>query len=84
MIYRSKKPVIVEAFRPGIDFPVPDWFYKAFNEGQLYSRDNPLTIESIEGDMVCHPGDYLIKDISGKFYSYASWAFINMYEPVEE
>lgn len=84
MIYRRKTPVIVEAFRPGIDYPVPDWYFKAYNEGKLYYRDDITAIFSIEGDTICTPGDYLIKDISGKIYSCKACNFKDMYEPLEE
>lgn len=84
MFYRSKQPIVVDAFRPGIDYPVPAWYYKAYNEGELYLQTDPLAIKSVKGDMVCRPGNYLIKDISGEIHSCVYSIFRDMFEPIKE
>ena len=60
-----KRPVIVEAFQFGID-TVPEWFkakYITVENGETIA-----CIETLEGDMLFHNGDYVIKGVEGELY----------------
>ena len=94
MRYR-KKPVIVEAFQYDGDFRdkdgVPKWAVDAYNEGVLFFRslqfDKPsreLVIETLEGDMRCPIGNYIIREIHGELYSCDKNIFEETYEGVDE
>ena len=71
MRYR-KKPVIIEAFRIGIDC-IPDWFMNkvSTNEIILYGKssgfehydDTNCDIKTLEGTMHANHGDYIIKGV---------------------
>lgn len=41
-----------------------------------------LTITTLEGRMVCSPGDYLIRGVEGEFYPCKETVFDTCYEPV--
>ena len=53
----------------------PYWAIEAYNEGVLYYYDSQyesytrtLKIKTLEGDMHCSVGDYIIKGIHGELY----------------
>jgi hypothetical protein len=95
MKYR-KKPVVVEAFRFGVDF-MPEWFndevkkkavqvwYIPFSE----SRPNEYgfshcDIRTLEGVMRGNYGDYIIKGVNGELYPCKADIFEKTYEKFED
>jgi hypothetical protein len=89
MRYR-KKPVVIEAFRYGID-PEPDWFKEALRYGNVYYNtwipEDPIPecyIKTLEGIMTCNAGDYLIRGIIGELYPCKPDIFEATYEAVKE
>ena len=91
MKYR-KKPVVVEAFRLGIDY-IPDWFMDKVttNEIILYGTssafyhvpDTNADINTLEGVMHANYGDYIIKGVNGEIYPCKADIFEKTYEPVK-
>ena len=86
-----KKPVVVEAFRYGID-EVPLWAREAkykdlFKPFSQYGGPNGTIrwceIETLEGTMRGDYGDYIIKGIKGEIYPCKPDIFEQTYEPVE-
>ncbi len=82
MKYKTK-PVEIEAIQytgeNGTEilkfmFPNIEPDAKSFNE----------TIETLEGDMHCSAGDYIIKGLNGEFYPCKPDIFEKKYEPVED
>ena len=74
-----KKPIKVEAFQFGVD-DIPDWFkakYITFDNGNLTA-----CIETLEGDMLFHDGDYVIKGVEGELYPCRKNIFEKTYEEV--
>lgn len=95
MKYR-KKPVIVEAFRLGVD-PIPLWFDELKNKGEVIlcnafdGRGDPLAcmelfarILTLEGVMTASEGDYIILGVHGEGYPCKPDIFEQAYERVEE
>ncbi|WP_407450033.1 hypothetical protein [Fibrobacter sp.] len=95
MKYR-KKPVMVEAFRLGVD-PIPLWFDERMNKGEamLCRTCNDLAgpladlklsarILTLEGVMTASEGDYIILGVQGEVYPCKSDIFEQTYERVEE
>jgi hypothetical protein len=90
-----KKPVVIEAFRMGID-PRPDWFqdevtknnitthYVASNhgEGPFNFKQTYCYINTLEGTMLGDYGDYIIKGIKGEIYPCKPDIFEATYEEV--
>ena len=87
-----KKPIIIEAFRYGIDNR-PDWFCDAVTNGtvitfaspNLYNNDDNLShclLLTLEGPMRGNYGDYIIKGIKGELYPCKPDIFLATYEPV--
>jgi hypothetical protein len=74
-----KKPVVVEARQyDGTNGPE----LLAWALGEL--RGGVLTINTLEGDMVASPGDYIICGVEGEFYPCKPAIFEATYEPVDE
>lgn len=94
MKYR-KKPVVIEAFRMGID-PRPDWFTQAVTDNWIrtYTDDpdqDPFTftktyclIDTLEGKMKGDYGDFIIKGVQGEIYPCKPDIFEQTYEQVIE
>ena len=75
MEYR-KKPVVIEAFKYGIDY-VPDWFMDKVTSNEIITyvgtdiRDSSeyyCEIKTLEGIMRGNCGDYIIKGVQGEIY----------------
>jgi len=86
MLYR-KKPIEVEAQEWQGDFTVDGeniaepWIDAALEDGTLYFKDQgDLYIKTLEGDMHCSVGDFIIKGINGELYACAPDIFWKTYE----
>lgn len=91
-----KRPVIIDAFRIGVD-PIPDWFMDKVTDNTitLYS-DAPddchiecrhlyktwCEIQTLEGTMVGSYGSYIICGIKGECYPCDPDIFTQSYDPV--
>lgn len=97
MKYR-KKPVVIEAFRIGIDY-IPDWAMDAVTTNKIILHsDVPVTssydpfdhshktwceIKTLEGVIRGNHGDYIIQGVKGEIYPCKPDIFVATYEPVE-
>lgn len=89
MKYR-KKPLTVDAFRYDGDlinsqgqFYVPSWAVAAFKKGDLYYNGEPpceLVVYTMEGDMRCDVGDWIIRGVAGEIYPCKNEIFELTYE----
>ena len=93
----KKKPVVIEAFRMGID-PRPDWFQDEITAGNITTQladgeiddGNPWNhkktccmIKTLEGVMRGNYGDYIIRGVKGEIYPCKPDIFIATYEAAE-
>lgn len=89
-----KKPVVIEAYQYTGDFiennvwNAPTWIKQALDIGKLKYKeveDNPpeLYVVTLEGDMKCDYGDYIIKGVKGELYPCKPDIFEETYEPSE-
>lgn len=73
-----KKPLVVEAMQWNgeLDLCVPGL------EGRYYCVDSKriLFVKTLEGDMACNVGDYIVKGIEGEFYPVKESIFNKLYE----
>ncbi|MGL5460789.1 MAG: hypothetical protein ACRDBY_14325 [Cetobacterium sp.] len=84
-----KKPVVVEAFEFGVDY-MPDWFVNRVSDntillmymGRLYPQEGYCVIKTLEGEMIGHIGDYIIKGIRGEIYPCRADIFKKSYEQI--
>jgi len=81
-----KKPVVIEAEQwvpPSPDDQAP---FRPDHLGVLYrgdGMDGPLgTIDTLEGIMTVHPGDWIITGIAGEKYPCKDAIFKETYEPL--
>lgn len=90
MKYR-KLPVEVEAIKylghgnvEGHD--VPDWMWDAFENKTLMptNGDDPLYVETLKGNRILSPGDYLVRGVKDELYPVKPDIFEQTYERVEE
>lgn len=89
-----KRPVVIEAFRLGID-SIPDWFMdKVTDRTVTLLSDRPISspfdhdhktmadIETLEGTHRANHGDYIIKGVKGELYPCKPDIFEMTYEEV--
>ena len=76
-----KKPVVVEAFKFGIDC-MPDWFETAIKNGDVVFPVKPIgaKIRTLEGWLEADYGDYIIQGIKGEIYACKPDIFNMTYE----
>lgn len=91
MKYR-KKPVIIEAiqFKGGaencrevMEFLNPGLDFNAYTERIADLEKYGFHIHTLEGDMLCSLGDYVIKGVKGEFYPCKPDIFESTYEEVK-
>jgi hypothetical protein len=72
-----KKPVVIDAWKwegkLNLDFAIP---------GAYMAHDDTLLINTLEGQMRCDVGDWIIKGVKGEFYPCKPDIFEATYEPV--
>lgn len=81
-----KRPVVVEAFRLGEEYP--QWFAEAVghlratthNHNGRYEDDYAL-IKTLEGTMRAEKGDWIIRGVKGEIYPCKPDIFDLTYEP---
>lgn len=66
----KKKPVIVEALQfDGKNLHEAETFVGKELKAKVHSNDlYEVVIETLEGDMIASPGDYIIKGVKEEFY----------------
>ena len=82
-----KKPVIIDAFVwTGDQTQVedPKWITKAIKEGIVYFDGGEMIINTLEGEMVAHPNDYIIQGVKGEIYPCKPDIFEMTYEVVND
>lgn len=83
----KKKPVVIEAlkFNTEIDYIV--MVAKWGNEFESKTRYKELCfvcVDTLEGQMICAKGDYIIKGVKGEFYPCKPDIFEMTYDKVED
>ena len=72
-----KKPVVIEAFKLGVDY-IPDWFMDAVTANEVilhgtssgfnHVADTNADIHTLEGWHHANYGDYIIRGVKGEIY----------------
>ena len=82
-----KKPIPVEATRIPVSdefaewlVGAPKWFKEAFQIGKIFLHPSGLIIATLEGEMLCEWGNYLIRGIKGELYPCRRDIFEETYE----
>ena len=88
-----KKPIIIEAFRIGIDY-IPDWFANKVSSNDIilhgkssgfnHYDDTSCDIKTLEGIMHANYGDYIIKGIKDEIYPCKPDIFKQTYKEYKE
>jgi hypothetical protein len=83
-----KKPVVIEAVQfTGKNHKDVKRFCRSLiitsidDDGASFTRANPL-IPTLEGQMMCMPGDWIIQGVKGEFYPCKPDIFAATYEAV--
>lgn len=78
-----KRPVVIEAAKTGIDFE-RDLEIMAWCGGEFTDEDSEFlfTIPTMEGDLGCPMGAFVIKSVQGEFYACDAEIFELTYEEV--
>jgi len=78
-----KKPVVIEAVQYlGGDESQDN--VADFMDADIAVSDDAILIDTLEGEMIAIPGDWIIKGIKGEFYPCKPEIFAATYEAVEE
>lgn len=84
-----KKPVVIGAVQYEgkgnfADHNVPDWIWDALENKKikLTNGTDPLTIATMEGDMIASPGDWIIRGVAGELYPCKPDIFAATYDEV--
>ena len=90
MAQYRKKPVVIEAFKYGID-PRPDWFNDKVTTNEIITfislEDSSVyycEIKTLEGIMKGEHGDYIIQGVKGEIYPCKNDIFEMTYEPMNK
>jgi hypothetical protein len=83
-----KKPVVIEAFLFGEEWP--EWFAMAVGDGKVTiygTQERPghkpcAEISTLEGDMMVSHGDWIIQGVKGELYPCKPDIFAATYEAV--
>ena len=83
-----KKPIVIEAFRFGVDC-WPDWFHDKVTSNDVitsgqYKDLESCKIKTLEGTMEARKGDWIIKGIRGELYPCKSDIFEKTYERFDD
>lgn len=90
MRYR-KKPVVIDAFRLGDEWP--DWWAEKISaneitahnvDGRLRGGPDYALIKTLEGVMRGENGDWIIRGVKGEVYPCKTDIFEATYEPVDD
>ena len=86
-----KKPVVIEAFKLGVDY-IPDWFMDAVTANEVilhgtssgfnHVADTNADIHTLEGWHHANYGDYIIRGVKGEIYPCKSDIFDMTYDAV--
>lgn len=90
-----KKQIIIEAFKYEGDLSangencIPSWAIEAYENGILYYKETDdssleLFARTLEGDMLCEVGCYIIQGVEGEIYPCRSYIFDKTYEKVKD
>lgn len=82
MKYR-KKPVVIEAFRLGVEC-FPDWFMQKLVNREAHVYGEQAEIITLEGVMSANFGDFIIKGVNGEIYPCKADIFYATYEESED
>lgn len=87
-MYYRKKPVVIQAFKFGIE-PIPDWFMDkvTLDEIRLFSDGTypqHCLIKTLEGTMQGNIGDYIIQGVKGEIYPCKPDIFEATYEAADQ
>ena len=83
MTQYRKKPVIIEAMQFTLDTKDQIFNWVTCNRYPDWEFDNPiLVLQTLEGNMITHIGDWVIKGINGEFYPCKPDIFERTYELV--
>ena len=87
-----KKPVVIEAFRLGIDY-IPDWFMDKVTTNDIilhgtssgfeHHNDTNADIKTLEGWHHANFGDFIIKGTAGEIYPCKPHIFKDIYESAD-
>ena len=86
-----KKPVVIDAIQwDGLQRTAEQFFgLNAYEERWRYNTDigalgDSILILTLEGEMLCRPGDWIVRGVKGEYYPVRPDIFAATYEPAEE
>lgn len=83
MPFFKKKPITIEAIQFDGENTIE---IMSFHDAGsfIYPKDGDLTIITLEGDMTCKKGDWIIRGVHGEFYPCNDQIFRKTYDEVSK
>ncbi|MBA5932948.1 hypothetical protein [Weissella confusa] len=84
-----KKPIAIDVWQVPegdiLDAVAPTWVVDAIDEGMIAEIPNSddFAVNTLEGRMIAHVGDYLAKGIDGELYPIAKDIFERTYDVID-
>lgn len=80
-----KKPVVIDAWRVPArgEAPSEELVYLV-QENDWFGNGEGILIQTLEGDMLARPNDWIIRGVNGEFYPCKPDIFEKTYEPEEQ
>ena len=84
-----KKPIVIDVWQVRANvvlaFYAPAWVFEAFVKGtfEYDASGDESTVNTLEGKMTAHVGDYLAKGIDGELYPIAKDIFERTYDVID-
>lgn len=80
-----KKPIVIEAYKLPTEGEeatqeLIDFLHDMPDKWGQSDRDGSIVIETLEGDMLAAPGDWIIKGVNGEYYPCKPDIFEKTYE----
>jgi len=89
-----KKPVVIEAVQYTRRFYWPEWFADAVTANTIRTygtgkfamptEDCFCVVKTLEGEMFCYEGDWIIRGVRGELYPCKADIFAETYEPADK
>lgn len=78
-----KRPIVIEAYKL-FEEDIPSWYKRALESGSIKINKNEIIVTTLEGEMRCGEGDYIIQGVRGELYPCNGDIFAQTYMVADE
>lgn len=79
-----KRPIVIEAYKL-FEKDIPGWYQRALENGTVQVKsNNEIIVTTLEGEMRCEEGDYIVQGVRGELYPCNGDIFAQTYMVADE